>query len=426
MVSEKWEANLSFLTDLFEGNTGNLGNDLFGSPTAILETLGAVAAPFAAFAAPEILGAAAIPDVGSAAAGLGAADLAAGGASLSAADAAALPAGLGDFSYLDAIPGLGGAPGAAGAGASSALGFAEDVAPAAQPSVFSGAGSAFDMGGGGDLAPPTAAPAAPLPAWAQAPTTGVPLAPDTALTTPEFSTPSPANPMTGGQFGSPTPVPGAPAGATSGWDTALKLAGPVIGAGGLGYSIYEGQQQQKQQAALTAQEATNAAELAAAGQVAQTAATPLINQGTTLMNYLTTGTLPQVFQDQIKGQIAAARAQIIQGYASRGMSSDPNQNSSLNQDLNNLNLQQEALQAQLETMLSTAGNQMVQTANQLLASGLQATQLSAELPIQVSQLNIQLNTQMSNAISNFAAAINGGRNLNAGNVGKGGGITLTP
>jgi hypothetical protein len=63
---------------------------------------------------------------------------------------------------------------------------------------------------------------------------------------------------------------------------------------------------------------------------------------------------------------------------------------------------------QLETQLQTAGNQMIQTANSLLSQGLSATQLESQIPIQISELNQQLNTQMMQSISNFAAAINGG------------------
>jgi hypothetical protein len=81
--------------------------------------------------------------------------------------------------------------------------------------------------------------------------------------------------------------------------------------------------------------------------------------------------------------------------------------------LANVDARAEALKGQLEQMLSTAGNQMVQTANSLLSSGIQATQLSAELPIQVAQLSASLNKQMSDALANFAAAMNGGRGIPA-------------
>jgi hypothetical protein len=45
----------------------------------------------------------------------------------------------------------------------------------------------------------------------------------------------------------------------------------------------------------------------------------------------------------------------------------------------------------------------------LLSQGLAATQLESEIPIQISKLNQQLNTAMMTSISNFAAAMNGGR-----------------
>ncbi len=127
------------------------------------------------------------------------------------------------------------------------------------------------------------------------------------------------------------------------------------------------------------------------------------------MSYLTTGTLPPQFQAQLDQAIAGQKAGIIQGYAQRGMSTNPQQNSQLQQDLANIDMQAQSQKANMEQTLQTAGNQMVQTANQLLSSGLSATQLAAEIPIQMSQLNQQLNTSMIQAISGFAAAINGGR-----------------
>jgi hypothetical protein len=68
-------------------------------------------------------------------------------------------------------------------------------------------------------------------------------------------------------------------------------------------------------------------------------------------------------------------------------------------------------------MLANAGNQMVQSANSLLASGISATQLASQIPIQMAKLDADLNAQMSNALSNFAAAMNGGRRVAGGGSG---------
>ena len=60
-----------------------------------------------------------------------------------------------------------------------------------------------------------------------------------------------------------------------------------------------------------------------------------------------------------------------------------------------------------------ATDQMVQTANQLLASGLSASELEAQIPMQMARLDQQLNDSMIKAISGFAAAINGGTKMAA-------------
>lgn len=187
----------------------------------------------------------------------------------------------------------------------------------------------------------------------------------------------------------------------------IKSASPIIGAGGLAYNLLQGQQQRKAQGdlnALEAQKSINAANIASADTAA---ARPLLASGQTLTQYLATGTLPPEFDSQVKQQIAAAKASIIQGYGARGQSTNPQQNSALAQDLTNVDMQAQTLRTSLEATLNTAGTQMMTVANQLLASGLSATQLSAELPIQMSQLDIQLNKAMSDSIANFAAALNG-------------------
>ena len=63
---------------------------------------------------------------------------------------------------------------------------------------------------------------------------------------------------------------------------------------------------------------------------------------------------------------------------------------------------------------------MVQTANSLLQTGINATQVSAQLPIAMQNLNIQLAQATSTAIASFAAA------LNSGGTGGGQKFQLTP
>jgi len=188
----------------------------------------------------------------------------------------------------------------------------------------------------------------------------------------------------------------------------LKAAMPYVGLAGLGGSLYEGYEQKQAINATNKQEQQNAITAGNIAAQAQQIAAPLLSQGQTLTTYLTSGTLPPQFQTQVDATIAEQRAGIIQGYASRGMSTDPKQNSQLQQDLAAVDNSRNTLMTQLETQLQTAGNQMIQTANSLLSQGLSATQLESQIPIQISELNQQLNTQMMQSISNFAAAINGG------------------
>jgi hypothetical protein len=117
--------------------------------------------------------------------------------------------------------------------------------------------------------------------------------------------------------------------------------------------------------------------------------------------------------------VDAAKAQIIQGYASRGMSTDPTQDSALAQDLANADQRGLTLQASLESTLATAGGQMITEANQLLQSGASATDIAAQIPIAMQELDSTLNAQTAQAIANFAAAL-GGRSPNNPN-----GITIT-
>jgi hypothetical protein len=207
----------------------------------------------------------------------------------------------------------------------------------------------------------------------------------------------------------------------------LKTAAPLIGVAGLGANLYSGYEQKQALSSLNAQETANATQEAQTAATENAAAAPLLNNGQTLMTYLQTNTLPPQFQASVDQQVASAKARIIQGYASRGMPSDPTKNSALAQDLNNADQQALTLKAGLETQLQTAGTQMVQTANQLLSSGIAATQLSSQLPIEMAKLNSSLNQSMAASISSFAAALNGGGKANSVtlNLANAGGTTGT-
>lgn len=384
---------MSFFSDLFKGNFGNLGEDL--SPKSFFSDFGG-----------DLKKGLKNPIV----------DVALG------AGALALP-----FLAPELLGGLGGLFGgaeAAGAGAGGALGFAGDVAAGGESAAGFLADPLADVaagtgaGAGGALPADALALTAPV---ADVAGTGAAVAAPGSLDA--LATGVGTGAGTAGSVGAPLDLLAGAGGAagTSGtaagagsllpsWLT-LGNVGKVAGLGGLALTGFEGYQQKKQLNALNAQEQFNAAQAAQTAATENAAAAPLLNQGQTLMSYLTTNTLPPQFQSQVDQTVATMKAGIIQGYATRGMSTDPTKNSGLQQDLAAVDQQALTMKGNFETMLSTAGNQMVQTANQLLASGLSATQLSSEIPIQMAQLDAALNKQMSDALSNFAAALNGGSRI---------------
>lgn len=393
---------MSFLTDLFEGKSGNLGKDLskpFDDAGSDFSKQPAWAKDLE-IAAPLVLGGIATGGFGLLGEGalgggglgslFGGADAAAG-AGLSAGEEATA-SGLGDWlgttsfgSTLDAT--AGGASVAEDAtipaaatltNASGITGGVTSAAPSAWPTALDlGAGTAGDVG-------------------ATAGGAGAPLSLTGAATT------------AGGAATTAAPAAGS-TGILSSIGAGLKTAAPFVGAAGLAGSLYEGYEQKQANAALNKQEQANVTNAANIASTAQTIAAPLINQGQTLTSYLASGTLPPQFQSQVDQAIATQRAGIIQGYASRGQPTDPTKNSALQQDLAAVDNSKATLMTALENQLSTAGTNMINTANTMLSQGLAATQLESEIPIQMSKLNEQLNKDMMTSISNFAAAMNGGK-----------------
>ena len=364
--------------------------------------------------------------------------LAAGLGLFDAAGAGAAGAGI------DAFPTIGpGVAAADAAGSGSALGFAGDVggAAATDPSLFATTGLAGDVSGGAALPSTGGAGLSTAGAGLPGGATGVSdlsggasdlggwLSPGATDFGSTLGGAAPGG-ATGGAGAVPDtwafPASAAPGGTTpssgilSTLGSAAKNVAPVAGIAGLGYNLYSGYQTKQQINALANQEQQASALVAQNAATANAAAGPALSQGETLQSYLQTGTLPANIQSQVTQQVEAAKAQIIQGYASRGMSTDPNQNSALAQDLANVGTQAQTLMGNLETKLQQAGTQMVQTANSLLQTGINATQVSAQLPIAMQNLNIQLAQATSTAIASFAAA------LNSGGTGGGQKFQLTP
>lgn len=342
---------MSFFSDLFEGNFSNLGTDITHAPESLAKH------PSELY---ETLG--------------GAAALATGGIGLGLLGG---EAGAGALGSLGGFLGEGGAAGA-GAGANAlgaaagtdALAFTGDAA--AGTSTLGGGGLdaiTGALGGGGGLSTTTAGGDA-LAAGADL--SGV--------------TPSIGDAVTGaGQYG----LDAAPAGGGGGGSSFLGDLGKgaissvtknplgIAAAGGLlGYDLLKGNPTDPNQKQL------------------QDKANQLGAQGDVLRSYLTSGTLPPAMQAQLDQATKAEKARIVSGYAAKGMPTDPNQNSALAQELNNVDTNAVAAMASAQI--------------QMMNTGLQETGLSTQLYETLVKLDQSQNDQLMKAISGFAAALGGG------------------
>ena len=309
--------------------------------------------------------------------------LAAGGSGLTLADLAGGTGGLGAagtaagflaapaasaFNAAAVTPtAIGGATAIEPAGLPSSVANANAAVPGGSPALTQGSASLPGTAGGAPSAVPPGASAGSVSA-----PPGVAGSPDA---TSVFSTGS--SPIAGSPGATPSPsvasltgVPGGSvpraAGATSAGGAPLGAAPPgasssiadmlspgnlansavksltsnplgiALGAGGLGYSIYEGTQQTKNEQALTAD-----AKQATANSNALTA------QGQGLVNYLTSGTPPPQYQTQIDQALSSAVTAAKSRAAAQGQSADPAQNTALQAEINQIMEQQPILQEQI-------------------------------------------------------------------------------
>lgn len=345
---------MSLLTDVFEGNFGNVGNDishtgssLMSHPDELAETIGGAAAlatgGLALGGELPFLGAGAGADAAAGGGGLfssifgGGADASAFGGgdalALTAPDAAAYdPIGA-------AIPGLSGTP------------------TAASGTAIDAAGNTIGGLGGAGATPAGFASTDAELAGATTGVGGTAATPGAASQPGFFSgiTDSIMHPTLGGVG---------------------KVAGVAAAGAGLGFDLLKGNPTDPNQKVLEGQ----------AGQLGA--------QGQQLMSYLSKGTLPPALKAQLTQAVSAEKARIISGYAARGQPTDPNQNSALAQELNSVDTNAVAAMAQAQI-------QMMQT-------GLQETGLSTQLYETLTKLDQQNNQQLMQAISSFAAALGGG------------------
>jgi len=152
--------------------------------------------------------------------------------------------------------------------------------------------------------------------------------------------------------------------------------GTALAAGGLGYSMLN--------------QGTSGNMDAMAGQAAA-----LNAQGQELMKHLQNGTLPPGLDQAVKNATSAMKARIVSNHARNGQSTNPAQNSALAQELNQVDLNAVAL--------------IAQQGQQLLTTGMNATNMSGQLYGMLENLDRQASQRTGQAIANFAAALSGPR-----------------
>ena len=382
---------MSFFSDLFSGNTGNLGHDLTAAPESLAkhpselyETLGGVAA--AATGGLALGGLGALGLGGEAAAGAGglfsgadAAGGAAGGA-LPFADAS----GASSAALFDPTTWGAGADAAIPSTATSTVGDSSLVNGVlglnpADPSLLTNASAGGANGGiltGGDAlgVSPDAFAAQPS------------LAGDAAGTPPTGTTPA------SGTGTNPAQSPwqqfkSDPLGTLGNGAVKSLTSNPLgvaAGVGGLGYAMYQGQKTNGNVQAMENQAQAQAI------------------QGQNLESYIQSGQLPAGLAAQMKMAIDSNKARIMSNYAAQGQSTDPTKNSALAQDLNTVDMQAQAMQGQIAT--------------QLLTSGQSAVNMSDQLYQALAQIDMTQAQNMGKAIASFSASLAGKTATNIGGV----------
>ncbi len=199
--------------------------------------------------------------------------------------------------------------------------------------------------------------------------------------------------------------------------------GTAISAAGLGYNILNGQKQTANQAALTTaagKSADTGAKLADAGiaQVGtnQTNAAEIGAKGKDLEQYLTTGQLPAQYTTQIDQAINDAKTTAISNAAKNGQPTDPTKNTSLAQQLAQIDNQRAGMTSKIAETLFNAGAGLTNTAanvgnasaSSLLSGGQSAANLSGQLYTTLTGIDSKQSEQTAAAIAALAKSLNSG------------------
>ena len=376
-------------TGLFGGSTGLTGSLLASGATGGIDAALGAGGPTALGTATDFLGSGGAGLLSSAGAGFGAA------ADAAASQAASTGAGSGS------IPGIGapgGGPGIldaglnftpSGSGGTSVF----DTASQANGSTLNGL---VNSGG----APPAASGLSPAGASAS------------SLAAPTGATVAPADATSALSAGADAGKAAA-GGATSSISDLLSPSnlaskaissltsnplGVGLGAAGLGYNIYEGQKNTANQQAL-----------AADAQTATANSSQMVQSGEALQQYLTSGTLPPQYQQQVDQAISSAKEQAISNAAGQGQSTDPTKNSTLAATLAGIDNQRAGMISQVAATLFSSGSSLV-------SAGQSAAGLSGQLYSTLVQNDTTAAANTGKAIATLAAALNGKTNATIGST----------
>jgi hypothetical protein len=347
---------LSFFTDLFKGNFGNLGTDVEHAPESLIkhpdelaETVGGAIA-----LGTGGLGLAGIGPLGGLLGGTGEAlgsglgGLFSTGADL-VPDAFTSTAAAEPFSETAGQQAITGAlsGGSSGGGDLSGYGFGSNFLGVSPTTPTVGLNDFGPLAGGGDITGSVGGPPAVAP---------------------------PTAPTTGFQLGDPStwlPAAGKTIAANP-----LQYGGAALGAGVLGYDLLKGNKPLPEQATLQAE----SAELSAQGQQ--------------FRSYLASGTLPPGLQTLVDKQTQAAKAMAISNAAKNGQSTDPTTNTQLADAINSAQQQATA--------------QVAQIGASLYSQGLSTVEVSSKIMEYLTKLDEDQTAKMGQSIMNFAAALAGG------------------
>jgi hypothetical protein len=374
------------------------GEGLFGGSTGLGGTLLAGGVPAADIASGAALGTAGLGSLGTAADFLAAPGAGAAGAGFGTAanTAASTAAGSGLASGLPSA-GTATLPGTVTPSVASftpTLAGSAGISPAATPTPTSGV-SVFDTG---TKAVPglsgTAGATGIGSATPQAATSAAGLTPAAAATA------APADATSTGSF----------------WDKLLGGAtksvtnnplGIALGAGGLGYDIFKGNQasqaQQQMQQLAAQQQGTNA---------------NLVGEGQNLVNPLMTGNLPPMYQAQITQAVNDAKTRAISNAAAQGMPTDPTKNSVLAQELSSID-------AQVPQMTAQVAQQLAQTGTGLISAGTGAAGISSQLYGQLASMDQTQSANTAKAIAALAQSFNTGGGGKSGTAIPGTNLTVS-